>query len=71
MSPRDLATDEKIATHRLRAGMVGMGMIFDETYRPFFECVYERPLYQPSFGVCRVDLAAVASRWARDRRLGE
>jgi hypothetical protein len=20
----------------LRAGMVGMGMIFDETYRPFF-----------------------------------
>ena len=25
------------ARHRLRAGMVGMGMIFDETYRPFFE----------------------------------
>ena len=24
-------------TNTLRAGMVGMGMIFDETYRPFFE----------------------------------
>ncbi len=54
-----------IATHRLRAGMVGMGMIFDETYRPFFEGVFARPLYQPSFGVCRVDLTAVASRTGR------
>ena len=62
MSPREFATDENIAAHRLRAGMVGMGMIFDETYRPFFEGVHERPLFQPSFGVCRVDLAAVASR---------
>ncbi len=23
--------------HTLRAGMLGLGMIFDETYRPFFE----------------------------------
>jgi D-galacturonate reductase len=42
--------------------MVGMGMIFDETYRPFFESVHERPLYQTNFGVCQVALAAVASR---------
>ena len=42
--------------------MVGMGMIFDETYRPFFESVHDRPLYHRSFGVCRVELAAVASR---------
>jgi predicted dehydrogenase len=42
--------------------MVGMGMIFDETYRPFFEGVWERPLYQADFGVCQVALAAVASR---------
>jgi hypothetical protein len=54
-----------IDIHRLRAGMVGMGMIFDETYRPFFEGVRERPLYQPSFGVCQVELAAVASRTGR------
>jgi predicted dehydrogenase len=42
--------------------MVGMGMIFDETYRPFFEAVRERPIYEPGFGVCRVALHAVASR---------
>ena len=30
------------AMRRMRGGMVGMGMIFDETYRPFFEQVYGR-----------------------------
>lgn len=53
------------ATHQtptLRAGMVGLGMIFDETYRPFFEAVHATPLYDPAFGLCRVELAAVASR---------
>src|SRR5687768_3855885 len=50
------------ATHRLRAGMVGMGMIFDETYRPFFEQAHARPLFDPAFGVCEVLLVAVASR---------
>lgn len=48
--------------HVLRAGMVGMGMIFDETYRPFFEQAGATGIYDPSFGVCRVPLAAVASR---------
>jgi len=42
--------------------MVGMGMIFDETYRPFFETVRRQPLYEPGVGVCEVELAAVASR---------
>jgi len=46
----------------LRAGMVGMGMIFDETYRPFFEQAHARGLYDPAFGICRVPLVAVASR---------
>jgi predicted dehydrogenase len=46
----------------LRAGMVGMGMIFDETYRPFFETVHVQPLYGPAYGVCEVQLAAVATR---------
>ena len=50
------------ATHCLNAGMVGIGMIFDETYRPFFESVYQQGLYGPSFGVCQVKLAGVASR---------
>src|SRR5262245_60569631 len=56
--PRVLST----ARHVLRAGMVGMGMIFDETYRPFFEGVHAQPLYDPGFGICEVQLAAVASR---------
>ncbi len=47
---------------RLRGGMVGMGMIFDETYRPFFENVFRDGLYDRRFGVCDVDLVAVASR---------
>jgi predicted dehydrogenase len=42
--------------------MVGMGMIFDETYRPFFERSVSRPLHDPAFGVCAVPLAAVATR---------
>jgi predicted dehydrogenase len=42
--------------------MVGMGMIFEETYRPFFEAVHHRPLFDPGFGVCRAPLVAVASR---------
>ncbi len=45
--------------------MLGLGMIFDETYRPFFESIHEQPLYQPTFGICRVELAAVASRTGR------
>ncbi|MFP6613086.1 MAG: Gfo/Idh/MocA family oxidoreductase [Pirellulales bacterium] len=51
--------------HRLRGGMVGMGMIFDETYRPFFEQVFRQPLFDRQFGVCEIDLAAVASRTGR------
>jgi D-galacturonate reductase len=42
--------------------MVGMGMIFDETYRPFFEQVRGTGLYDRSFGTIEVPLAAVASR---------
>jgi predicted dehydrogenase len=42
--------------------MVGMGMIFDETYRPFFEQAHGAGLFDREFGVCQVELAAVASR---------
>ena len=45
--------------------MVGLGMIFDETYRPFFEHAARAGLYDPAFGVCDVRLAAVASRTGR------
>lgn len=48
--------------HSLRAGMIGMGMIFDETYRPFFERIHRDQLYDRQFGVVEVPLVAVASR---------
>lgn len=47
---------------QLRAGMVGLGMIFDETYRPFFERTHAEALYDKRFGVIDVPLTAVASR---------
>jgi D-galacturonate reductase len=48
--------------NRLRAGMVGLGMIFDETYRPLFEQLHAEGLYRRDFGPVAVELAAVASR---------
>lgn len=52
-----------LSVHTIRAGMVGIGMIFDETYRPFFEQAYAAAgLYDRRIGLCRVELAAVASR---------
>ncbi len=48
--------------NRLRAGMVGLGMIFDETYRPLFEQLHAEGLYRRDFGQVAVELAAVASR---------
>lgn len=44
----------------IQAGMVGVGMIFDDTYQPFFAT--QRPLYDPAFGVIPVTLSAIASR---------
>ncbi|MFO0919243.1 MAG: Gfo/Idh/MocA family oxidoreductase [Planctomycetaceae bacterium] len=46
----------------LRAGMVGMGMIFDETYRPFFEKAHHDGIYDRRFGDVSVPLVAVASK---------
>jgi D-galacturonate reductase len=48
--------------NRLRVGMVGLGMIFDETYRPLFEQLHAEDLYRRDFGPVEVELAAVASR---------
>jgi D-galacturonate reductase len=42
--------------------MVGLGMIFDETYRPLFETVSRDGLFRRDFGLVEIDLAAVASR---------
>ncbi|MEZ6046045.1 MAG: Gfo/Idh/MocA family oxidoreductase [Planctomycetaceae bacterium] len=46
----------------LKAGMVGMGMIFDETYCPFFERAHKEGMFDRRFGELSVELAAVATR---------
>lgn len=56
------AANSPASAKSLRAGMLGMGMIFDETYRPFFERVHAEGLYDRQFGTIEVPLAAVASR---------
>tara|TARA_R110002111_G_scaffold168038_2_gene233942 strand:+ start:44575 stop:45855 length:1281 start_codon:yes stop_codon:yes gene_type:complete len=48
--------------HKLKAGLVGFGMIVDETYRPFFETVHETGLYQRATGPVDISLSAVATR---------
>jgi predicted dehydrogenase len=48
--------------NRIRAGMVGLGMIFDETYRPLFEQLHAEGLFRRDFGLVEVPLVAVASR---------
>ena len=50
---------------RLRIGMAGLGMIFDETYRPVFKQLHYQGLYRRDFGPVEVELAAVASRTGR------
>jgi predicted dehydrogenase len=42
--------------------MVGLGMIFDETYRPLFEQLHRERLYRRDFGLVDVELSGVASR---------
>src|SRR5262245_37944330 len=49
-------------SNRIAAGMVGFGMIFDDTYRPFFEAAHHAGIYSPETGPVRVELAAAASR---------
>src|SRR5438128_6914085 len=57
-----MRTAANLNEHRLRAGMVGLGMIFDETYRPLFEQLHAQGLYRYDFGLVDVELSAVASR---------
>ena len=49
----------------LRAGMVGMGMIFDETYRPFLERTHACGVQDRRFGDVDVVLSGAATRTGR------
>jgi D-galacturonate reductase len=51
-----------LSSHQLQAGMIGLGMIFDETYRPLFEQLHAEGMYRRDFGLVDVELTAVASR---------
>src|SRR6516164_2490343 len=57
-----MRTPVNLNQHCLRAGMVGLGMIFEETYRPLFEQLHAEGLYRRDFGFVEVTLSAVASR---------
>lgn len=48
--------------HRLRVGMVGLGMIFDETYRPAFESTAHSTFPTADGVPCQATLNAVATR---------
>jgi predicted dehydrogenase len=54
--------NDSTRSNRIRAGMVGLGMIFDETYRPLFEQLHAEGLFRRDFGLVEVPLAAVATR---------
>jgi len=56
-----MGSPPNLIEHRLRAGMVGLGMIFDDTYRPLFEQLHAEGLYRRDFGSVDVELSAVAS----------
>ncbi len=56
---------DMISRPSLKAGMIGIGMIFDETYRPFFEDTHAAGLFDRRFGDIDVPLTAVASRTGR------
>ncbi len=47
---------------KIRVGMVGLGMIFDDTYRPLFEQLSRSGLYHRATGHIDVELSAVGSR---------
>lgn len=51
-----------MSSAELSAGMVGVGMIFEETYSPFFEKVAREPLYDVRSGIVPVRLVGLASR---------
>lgn len=57
-----MTPDTEPNTPRIRAALVGLGMIVDETYRPCFEQLRDRPLFDRDTGVVEVGWVAAASR---------
>ncbi len=57
-----MKSSPNLSQHALKAGMVGMGMIFDETYRPFFERAHAEGIYRRDFGLVDIHLTGAATR---------
>lgn len=57
-----MGSPPNLTENRLRAGMVGLGMIFDDTYQSLFEQLHTEGLFRRDFGLVDVELSAVASR---------
>lgn len=51
-----------MTTPALRVGMAGLGMIFDETYRPFLQSAARHGLYSSETGPVAVHLVSTATR---------
>jgi D-galacturonate reductase len=56
------STATPASVRSIRVGMAGLGMIFDETYKPFFRAVRADGLHRRDFGFVEVPLVAVATR---------
>ena len=57
-----MLTNARLLSPTIRCGMVGFGMIFDDTYRPVFEQRAQEPLFTRATGEVNLHLAAVATR---------
>ena len=57
---------QSVSGRTVRVGMVGLGMIFEETYRPFFDQTACEGLFRRDFGRVGVELAATATRTGND-----
>ena len=58
----DMKTRANTTPCRLRVGAIGLGMIFEETYRPLLAQLRAEGMYRRDFGCIEVELTAVASR---------
>ncbi len=54
--------EANLQQNQLCAGMVGLGMIFDDTYAPFFELAHAHGIYRRDTGLIDIELSAVATR---------
>jgi predicted dehydrogenase len=55
-------SDPRLTRNELKVGMVGLGMIFEDTYLPVFRQLKSEGLLRRDFGFVDVALAAMASR---------